>query len=238
MSFTRLIRFSIISFSLALGASFARAVDGVQILSPLPLPVAVKNSTNSPVNVTCLSGCSGGGSGGSVYVSSGNVNAVISSTYPVQVSLPNGTTVYGTISINNWPAMWQSTQPVIMVGTPTVNSQQIGTRWNVAFSTTTTTAVLPVVSTTTSLAVSTPIAGSGSMTVRVFRLIVTVDAATTLTFYDGSTPFGEQYPMTANGAIVLDLTNEPWYITSAGNGFVVRQTGSANIGERIWYTKS
>ncbi len=101
-----------------------------------------------------------------------------------------------------------------------------------------TAAVLSSTGVTTSVAISTPVAALSSQTVRVFRLVITADAATTITFRDGATPFGEQFPLTANGSIVLDLTNEPWYVTSASNGFVVKQTGSANLGIRIYYTQS
>lgn len=120
----------------------------------------------------------------------------------------------------------------------TVSAIQNGTRWSTAFSTTTTVAVLTSTGITTSVSISTPIAGQTSQTARIFRLVLTADAATTITFRDGSTNFGDSQYLSANGSIVLDLTNEPWYITSSGNGFSIRQSGTANIGVRIWFTQS
>jgi hypothetical protein len=124
-------------------------------------------------------------------------------------------------------------------GTQTVNAQEVsGTRWSVSFSTAETTAVLSSTYNVVSVAISSPIAAVGGQTVRVFRLIVTVDAATTINFRDGTNNFGDSYPMLANGSIVLDLTNEPWYITSTGNAFVIKQSGSANISYAVYYTQS
>lgn len=141
-----------------------------------------------------------------------------------------------------------SSNTVQITGTPTVNAQQSGswtdtvvqsgTRWSMAFSTTTTVAVLSSTSSTTGVAISTPIAAVASQTVRVFRLVLTADAATTITFRDSANNFGDSQYLAANGSVVLDLSNEPWYITSSGNAFVIKQSGSANLGVRIWYTQS
>ena len=69
-------------------------------------------------------------------------------------------------------------------------------------------------------------------------MLLSVDAATNITFRDGANNFGETLYLTANGAVVLDQSDEPWYITSASNGFVIKQSGTANIGVRLWYTQS
>ncbi len=172
----------------------------------------------------------------SISGSSNTVQAVQSGAWTIN-STPVGTS---TVTFNG------ASQPVHETGVSTVTfngtAQPVtpgaGTRWAVAFSTTTTSPVLASIGTTSSVAISTPIAGVSLQTIRVFRMVLTVDAATTITFRDGSTNFGESYYLSGNGGFVLDLTNEPWYVTSAGNGFVIKQSGSANIGVRLWFTQS
>ncbi len=170
---------------------------------------------------------------------------------PVYVNNPTTATVSGTVSATQsgvWNVNSYVTNPTTATVSGTVAATQSGTwndvvtqgasRWNVAFGTTTTAAVLSSTGSTTGIAISTPIAGVSLQTVRVFRLVLTVDAATNIAFRDGSTNFGESYYLSANGSITLDVTNEPWYVTSAGNGFTIKQSGTANIGVRIWYTQS
>lgn len=141
----------------------------------------------------------------------------------------------GSYTVTPGTGTWPATQSGSW--TDTVIPQN-GSFFRIGFSTTTTTAVLPSTFTSTSIAISTPIAGVGGQTIRVFRLILVVDSATTINFRDGNTPFGDPYYLTPNGSITLDLSNEPWYITSSSNGFQINQTGTANIGARIWYTQS
>lgn len=144
------------------------------------------------------------------------------------------------VNVLNFPATQavSGTIAATQSGSWATTVTQSGTRWSTAFSTTTTSAVLSSTGVTTAVAISTPIAGLSSQTVRVFRLILSANGATNITFRDGSTNFGETYYLTGSGSITLDLTNEPWYITSASNGFVVQQSGSATLGIRIWYTQS
>lgn len=188
-------------------------------------PIQVQNGAGTLVGVGWQTG------GSSIPVHEIGTSSVAITNTPT-VTLGTGTNNVGTVSGSSVTIFASN-------GTnfPVLDTQS-GTRWSVAFSTTSTTAVLSSTGVTTSVAISTPIAGLSSQTVRVYRLMLSVDTATNITFRDGSTNFGDTQYLTANGGIVLDLTNEPWYITSSSNGFVIKQSGSANIGVRIWYTQS
>lgn len=104
----------------------------------------------------------------------------------------------------------------------------------------TTTSLSSATINTASTGDQTIIAGSGSQTIRVMRLIMTVSAATNLIFKNGASGFAwtGAMSMTANGSIVLDYTGEPWYVTSTANGFIINQSGTAQMSGTIWYTQS
>lgn len=181
---------------------------------------------------------------GTVTVSVSNVpNVSVTNTPSVNATVVNQATVTVSGSVNasivNTPSVTLSAP--IPAGTNTigtVNAVQLSPPWSMAFSTGTTVAVLTSTGVTTNVAISTPVAASGSTTVRIFRLVLTADAATTINFRDGATSFGESYYLSSNGSIVLDVTDNPWFITSAGNGFGIAQTGSAHLGVRLWFTQS
>lgn len=84
----------------------------------------------------------------------------------------------------------------------------------------------------------TVVPGIASQLIRIFRMFLVVSAATNLTFEDSSTALTGAMNMTANGAIILDFDGEPWFVTSSGNGFVINQSGSAQISGRIYFTQS
>ncbi len=76
-------------------------------------------------------------------------------------------------------------------------------------------------------------------TVRVYRILFTATTATTFTFKSGgSTALSGVMSLAANGSVVLDFTGEPWYITTAGQAFIINQTGTAQISGTVWYTQS
>ena len=88
---------------------------------------------------------------------------------------------------------------------------------------------------------NTLVAGIASKIVRVYRIFLVVSAATNLTFVDGTpggTNFDGALAMSANGGLTLDFSEEPWFVTSAGNAFVLNQSGSAQIGGCIYYQQS
>lgn len=86
---------------------------------------------------------------------------------------------------------------------------------------------------------NTLITGVTGQTIRVWRLFVVVDAAVNLIFKDGaSTNLTGTMVMTASGAITLDFDSEPWFVTSAGNAFILNLSGAVGARGRVYYTQS
>ncbi len=79
--------------------------------------------------------------------------------------------------------------------------------------------------------------------VKVFQLFLVLSADTNLTFKDGGAAFSGSLPMKANGSIVLDdnqgsrQADRPWFTSSLGKGFVISQSGTAQVSGRLYYTQ-
>ena len=74
--------------------------------------------------------------------------------------------------------------------------------------------------------------------IHVYRLVIVVGAATNLTFKDGaSTNLTGAMNMLANGSITLDYDggSKAWFTTTAGNAFVINQSGTAQISGKVSY---
>lgn len=84
------------------------------------------------------------------------------------------------------------------------------------------------------------VAGTANQTIRVFRMFFVTSAATNITIYDGAsgTALTGAMAMGANGGFTLDYQNEAWFHTSAGNAFVINQSGTAQVSGRCYYQKS
>lgn len=83
------------------------------------------------------------------------------------------------------------------------------------------------------------VAGVAGKTIRVFRLILVVNAATSITFKDSTpTSFSGAMPIAANGGIVLDFNGDPWYTTAAGKDFVITSSAATQISGTIGYAIS
>lgn len=84
---------------------------------------------------------------------------------------------------------------------------------------------------------TTLVAAVASKRIKVHRFFFTVDAATTIKFKDGaSTDFTGYMSFTASGANFSDASGDPWFTTTAGNAFVINQSGTAQISGRLYYT--
>lgn len=87
---------------------------------------------------------------------------------------------------------------------------------------------------------NTAIAGTATQTIRVNRLYMVAAGAVNVTLKDGTgTPLTGAIPMVANQVMHLDFSGgEPWFVTSAGNGFVINLSGAVAVTGFVQYTKS
>jgi len=88
---------------------------------------------------------------------------------------------------------------------------------------------------------NTVVAAVGGKTVRVYKMILVVAGATNITFQDSAgSPvlFSGALPFQANGSLVLDLTDEPWFTTTVGTSFVINSSNAVQVSGTIYYTQS
>lgn len=86
---------------------------------------------------------------------------------------------------------------------------------------------------------NTVVSGTASQTIRVFRIFFVSSASTTITIKDGAgTSLTGAMTMGQGGGFTLDYQQIAWFTTSSGNGFVISQTGTAQISGRIYYQKT
>ena len=85
---------------------------------------------------------------------------------------------------------------------------------------------------------NTLVTGVGGETIRVFKVVLVFSEAGTAIFQDGNTALTGPLVMSAGGSIVLDMdVTNPWFLTSAGNNFILNLSGGA-VGGVIYYTQS
>ena len=84
---------------------------------------------------------------------------------------------------------------------------------------------------------NTLIAGVEGQVIRVFKIFAAAASSVQVTLKDGAggAPFTGPMPL---GAFVLDFDSEPWFVTSAGNGFVLNLGASVQISGKVYYTQS
>lgn len=86
---------------------------------------------------------------------------------------------------------------------------------------------------------NTVVAGVSGQTIRVWRLFFVVSAATNITIKDGSsTSLTGAMNMLANGSAFWDLQGDPWFVTASGNGFVINQSGTAQVSGTCYFSQS
>lgn len=69
----------------------------------------------------------------------------------------------------------------------------------------------------------------------IHSLVLTVSAATNITFKDNTGALSGVFSMTANGSIVLDIRGEPWFVCHDEEEFIINQSGTAAIRGNIYY---
>ena len=82
------------------------------------------------------------------------------------------------------------------------------------------------------------VAAVAGQIIQVYRIFLITTTAITLTFKDGAgTTLTGGLPLAANGAITLDHSGDPWFVTTAGNAFILNQSGTSQISGAVWYTQ-
>jgi len=73
--------------------------------------------------------------------------------------------------------------------------------------------------------------------IRIYRLIAVFATACTAIFYNGAagTALTGAMSMSQYGSITLDFSGEPWFVTTAGNAFVIKLSAGIQVSGRIWY---
>lgn len=86
---------------------------------------------------------------------------------------------------------------------------------------------------------NTIIAGVGGQTIRIFRIFFVVSGAVSVTIKDGAgTSLTGAMAFLANGGLVLDFTNEPWFVTSTANAFIINLGTAVQTSGAVYYTQS
>lgn len=82
---------------------------------------------------------------------------------------------------------------------------------------------------------NTVISAVAGKTIRIFRIFFVCSAATEITIKNGTTALTGAMSMGQNGGFTLDYQAEAWFTATAGNAFVISQSGTAQISGRIYY---
>lgn len=83
------------------------------------------------------------------------------------------------------------------------------------------------------------ISGVALQTIRVFKLFLVAEAATTLKFKNGAgADFTPYMKLTAGGSIVLDFDSIPWFVTSVGDDFIINLSAGVQVSGRVMYQQS
>jgi len=82
------------------------------------------------------------------------------------------------------------------------------------------------------------ISGVGGKTTRLWKLIVSVSAATNIGLGDGSSILFGPYYLTASGSIVLDISSEPWFVTAASASLQINNSNAVAIQYTTYTTQS
>jgi len=185
--------------------------------------------------------------GGHVTIDSGTVTAnqgtpaVVANKWPVEIVDSGGVNI-ATVTATNAVKVDGSavTQPVS--GTITANqgtATAVGGGWPIQYDRPTSANLSSASINVSASGDNTLITGVGGQTIRVFQLFFVVNGSVNVKFKDGAaTDLTGVMNMVSNGSFVLDLSNEPWFVTSTANAFVLNLSGAVQVSGRIYYKQS
>lgn len=86
---------------------------------------------------------------------------------------------------------------------------------------------------------NTLIAAVVGQTIRVHKLFFIASGTVNIKFKDGAgSDLTPAMPLYAGGGVTLDFDGDPWFVTTAGNAFVLYLSAAVQISGRIYYSQS
>jgi hypothetical protein len=80
------------------------------------------------------------------------------------------------------------------------------------------------------------ISGIAKQKIYVYRIFLTVENTTNLTFKNGvSIDLTGAMPFYPYGTLIMDISNSPWFQTSDGNDFILNTSDSGQISGAVYY---
>jgi hypothetical protein len=175
----------------------------------------------STVNVNCLAGCSGAAAGAHTAVTQAGL------PWTVLAHQGGSWTVAATQS-GGWAVNVAHIAVVVHVAAarplPITLHMQTASR------------LLEATISATTIGDTTLVSGVAGQRVRIHRLFFVANAATTIRFRDATADLTGPMLLAQSGAVVLDLTGDPWFTTTTGHAFGLNQSAGAHVGGRLYYT--
>lgn len=86
---------------------------------------------------------------------------------------------------------------------------------------------------------NTVVGGTALQTIRVHKLFLVCAASVNVTFKDGaSTSLSGAMSFNAGSGLLLPFDTEPWFVTTAGNAFIINLGSAKQVSGVVYYTKS
>lgn len=86
---------------------------------------------------------------------------------------------------------------------------------------------------------NTVVSATSGQTIRVMRLLLVPNGLVSVTMKDGaSTSLSGVMQLASSIPFQLPLDGEPWFLTTAGNAFIINLSGAVQVSGVVWYTKS
>lgn len=205
-------------------------VDGSGVTQPVSGSVTVSGT------VTANAGSGTFTVGGTVTANQGG-----SWTVTVGAALPAGGNVIGAVTQSG---TWNVTvNTALPAGANSIGTVVLGAgtadAGKVRFSVPTTSALTSASINASASGDNTLVAAVAAQTVRVFKLFLVANGAVNIKFKDGAaTDLTAVMNLNIGGSITIDLDGEPWFLTSAGNAFVLNLSAAVQVSGRIYFTQS
>lgn len=86
---------------------------------------------------------------------------------------------------------------------------------------------------------NTVVAATASQTIRVMRMLLIPNGLVGVTMKDGAgTSLSGAMQLATSAPLQFPLDAEPWFITTAGNAFIINLSGAVQVSGVVYYTKS